>query len=249
MTGIIFPLFFIGVEEPQTKRAFDSVYKQKYGRFDPVIHKINVSPQSKAMNEINNEAVQRNITEWSLWLSGDMILAESAIAWIDNYMRNIDPPNENTIEYTFGLWDTFLEEIICGCPLRRMDVYSNTIRKNVMRNDFYVRKELEKQGYEFKRPCKHAHAIGTHFDNPDEFQVFRRFKARGIKSRKNPKERNNYLKKLKRLRSKNSDNKLYEQAVSAFLFGFKKASFIGAHDITIDEIEYQHWKKNEVHDL
>lgn len=245
MIGKKIPLFLTSVDEPQLPRAIKSTKNQNCGTFNPVFHRNNVAPQSQAMNELNEEAREYNINGWALWLSGDMILYNSAIERIISYLTDIDPPNENTVEYTFGLRDTFLEENICGCPLRKMDVYSKTIRKNVMRNDFYVRRELEKQGYEYKRPCKEAYTIGTHFDSPDNFQIFRRFKARGVKARKNPKERDKYLGKLKKLALKNCSDIRYKYAVSAFEYGYKRASTVGAHDITIDEVEFWLWWKNE----
>jgi hypothetical protein len=240
--GDTIPVVVLSVDEPQLERAMASIQGQ---RFAPVIHVNNMAPQAKANNCANRMLAERGLDRgWVLWTAGDMILYDDALDRIAAYMQ-AHVQSDRVVEVTFGLEDTFLERAICGCPLRRMDVYAGTTRKDVMGNDFLVRRELEKKGYVYQRPCEKGFCIGTHFDAPTVFQIFRRFRARGIKARNNRAERARYGQMLIDLHNKYPDQEQYRQALSAFSYGIGLEARAASHNIAQDQKEFPGWLSNE----
>lgn len=232
----------ISVDESQLDACLASLQDQSFGKFDPIIHVNNISPQVKATNTALSQLEKHEQKEgWFVILGGDMILYKNAIELISNYMKD-HTPNKKTIKYAFSLYDSFLEHRINGCPLRRTDIFSKQKRKDTMRNDAEVDRDLWQRGYEFKN-AKHI-SIGTHFHDPTQFEIFRRFKMRGKKGAQKPKEGQRYLNTLIQLHHKYSESERYKDAIRAFIYGRDVAKAKDkSQNIEHDRKEFEEWLK------
>jgi len=162
------------VEEPQLERCLKSIEEQIVP-FTNIVHQANIVPYSKA----HNEGLPKLKDDWCMMLAGDMILHSYAVELSSHIIEN-DVNNIKTGAYLFGVYDTFLKQLWGGIGIYR----SSTMKMLPFRDknnfiDIHWGRRFEALGGELNN-C-HEHTLGTHFDKPDEYQVFRRFYVVGLK--------------------------------------------------------------------
>jgi hypothetical protein len=158
--------------EPQVERCVHSVYKQTIP-FANVKHISDVVPEADAINK----GIQSMDDEWTMKVDGDFILYENAVDMITRKMKS--ESNEGVCGWFFGLYDTFLRCDIGYASVLRTSVYKGATYQDVLRDDFAMNRYLRRNGWGIKK--RKWKIVGTHFDSPDAFQVFRRFYVQVIK--------------------------------------------------------------------
>ncbi len=219
----------LSVDEPQLEQCLRSARSQGFSK---VVHVNNVAPQAEAYRQ----ALQQIDTEWYLLLGGDMILHNNAM---QRAQKAITDPE--VCQYQFALWDSFLKIPIYGCPLNQTKAIQSVGIKTKIGNDVDLVSQLKSKGWQRIRFSKEI-PIGTHFKNPNEYQVFSRFRVRGYKSIDRPKEYAFYMEILKDQFRRTKDP-LYQAAISAFLYGRKIPYPANGHDFLSDRQEYEQWKQ------
>jgi hypothetical protein len=133
--------------------------------------------------------------------------------------------DENVVSYGFPLVDLFLQKPIYGAGVTKTEMLRKYRLPNMLSNDFWHGKKLRKLGFKRK---KTEDIIGTHFDNPSEFQVFKRFFVAGIKY-----DQKFYWDILYWQHVKTQDP-LYMLAMKAIQFGMKKKHYPFSHNLNYD---------------
>jgi hypothetical protein len=157
--------------EPQVERCVHAVYNQTVP-FSSIVHISDVKPECDAFNL----GMLGSKEEWTMKVDGDMILNENAVEVVLNEMEK--HKDDRICGYYFLLDDTFLK-----CPIGFVNILNTSDFKtspytDSLRDDHYASRYMRSQGKILK---KFDTIIGTHFDNPDAFQVFRRFYVQSYK--------------------------------------------------------------------
>jgi len=199
------------IGEPQTKACIDAVKKQN-PLFDEIQIIKNVSPSAEAYNKGIKEAN----TKWCLFLDADMVLKENIVPLLKEQIEK----KQRVLSYVFRLKDTFLRMNIKGVRLYNVKVVKKFPFQNKLGLDRICRRQAIKEGYieiDLKKTI-----IGTHFDSPSDFQVYKRFLMRGVKAKKNFggawSRPDALLKRLKKLYNK-TDNYQYLLAMRGIADG------------------------------
>lgn len=215
----------ISVGEPQLERCLESVRKQTLP-FNKITHLDSVIPESegfkRGINMIQNE--------WVMKIDGDMILNKNAVEIATKTIE--ENGNNHVCGYYFGLHDTFLNVDMGFCGALRTKLYQSVSekRRDRLSEDRETINELRKLGWIAKKLLRKGVIIGTHFDNPDEFQVFRRFYCSGVRANDNTFEINQMTKLLEETK-----NPLYSLAIEAIKFAKKKNRYyIGSRNLDFD---------------
>lgn len=158
--------FLSSMNDPQLDRCLESIEKQTVP-FSKLTHISGISPASETWNK-GWESVT---DEWVAILDGDMILYPDALENSLNYMKTrMDP---GVCLYCFSLYDPFIEVVDNMFCIARSSVYKNIKAPNKLSFDRYVGAKVKKLGWRY---LKHLSLIvGTHFENPTEYQIFTRF--------------------------------------------------------------------------
>ena len=98
-------------------------------------------------------------------------------------------------------------------------------------NDLYFDKKLRRLGYALRRTRV---VIGTHMQDPDDFQIFRRFYCVGVKYGRG----RGVYSCLNAMFNKTQDDK-YQFAMKALDFGAKETRYPGSHNIIFDRTKYE----------
>jgi len=218
----------ISANEPQLERCLHAVYNQTMP-FSNVIHMDGIIPEAKAFNQ----GMEASTDEWVMKINGDMILYSNAVEVASFYMED-DPL---IFLYSYGLIDTFLNAPICGCGVFRKSAFEKVPYANMLANDTYAAKRLQRLGMIKRTPYKDGIMIGSHCDNPDEFQVFRRFYSNGVKYGKRFMGR-----RLRRLLQHTGDP-LYDIALKSLMFGMSERNYPTSHNIDFDKEMFEKFKK------
>jgi len=218
----------ISADEPQLERCLEAVKNQTVP-FSNITHVNNVSPENMAFNSglamVTNEYVMK--------IDGDMILNKDAV---ETALKIIPEDNGNAYVHNFILHDSFLKQNLRGCGVMVKSIFGKVPYPNFLRNDIWVGSKLRRMGFVIE---KYPEVIGTHFDNPDEFQVFRRFYAMGVKHDKRYSWV--YLEKL----FEDTKDPLYKLAMDATEFGIKRKFYPTSHDINFDRKMFEEFKSSE----
>ena len=217
----------MSVGEPQLEHCLISLTLQQR-LFDDVIHVRDVSPSSAAYNKILDALKDRGFSGgWMVLISGDMVLYPDICRRMFELAK--DAPI-NVGSYHYGLWDPFLGQNICCLKLQRIEAYGDVYRSDALRDDVENDREVRAHGWKQVLLCEKHPKIpgllgdgeigGTHFQNPDEFQVFRRFRVRGAKDRLHGNRKRALRKLLKNLHNKHG-NPLHQLAIDAFDYGLE----------------------------
>lgn len=219
----------ISINEPQLDRTLKAVNEQTIP-FKKVIHVNGIVPENEAVNR----ALEIVDSEWVMKVDGDTILYPNAHEIVKKYMNG----NGRVCGYYFGLRDTFMDCDIGFCGVLKTKLYQTIKRKDKMNCDLNVNIELRKQGWIIKKFLQDGIIVGTHFDNPDEFQVFGRFYRSGKRADNNTFEINQLTGLLKK-----TGNPLYQLALNAIQFAKEKNRYyIGSRNVDFDRKLFEEFK-------
>jgi hypothetical protein len=216
--------------EPQLLRCLAGIHSQTV-KPNALYHQANIVPESTAFRT----ALEKIGNNWTLHLGGDTIPYENAIETASSFL-NADGHGEKVCSYCFGLLDTFLQINIGYCHLFNPVAYREVKYTNRLDSDQNANNALRKMGWKImKFPST---IIGTHFDQPDDFQVFRRFYAQ---SKKFPTDQSATTLLLRGYSQTNDP--LYLTGIKAIKFSRKSEPYPGSHNIEYDRRMYEEFKK------
>lgn len=215
----------ISADEPQLERCLEAVKNQTIP-FSNITHVNNVSPESMAFNG----GLAMVTDEYVMKIDGDMILRNDAV---ETALKYIPEENGNAYVHNFILYDSFLKQNIRGCGVIVKSIFGKVPYPNFLTDDTWVGHKLRRMGFVIER---YPEVIGTHFNSPDEFQVFRRFYVMGVKHDK----RYSWV-YLERLYQETKDP-LYDLAMKAVEFGIKKKYYPTSHDLNFDRKMFEEFK-------
>jgi hypothetical protein len=225
----------ISNQEPQLERCLAAVHNQTVP-FSNIVHIDGVAPEYIA----HNTGMQMLTAEWAFNVNGDTILVENAVELalkcLEDHSKEVYA--DKVYSYNFGLYDTFLRTMIAGCSFFRVPICKPILYEDRLDNDLKTGPILRRKGYiirhlEFGR---RRITVGTHFDNPDEFQVFRRFYAKAMK-----RDSESIKDRLLRLKERYKLS-VYDLALQALEFGKEKNSYPTSHDINFDREMFEEFK-------
>jgi hypothetical protein len=217
--------------EPQLDRVLEAVSNQTLP-FARVTHINGVSPEVEA----HNKALAMLEYKWSLWVDGDVILNKNAHSVVAGLMGKA----KKFTEYGFGLNDTFLQRVVCCCAVRKSRFHQRFPYKDILSNDTECARRMVKAGWLYKKYWRQGIVIGTHFDDPSEFQVFRRFYGRGHKAIKRPRAIKRYNRELKDLFMRTGDQR-YKLALKAFNYAIESDNYPTSKDVLFERKVYEQW--------
>lgn len=216
----------ISCQEPQLKRCVESV-KNQLQPFRNIIHIDNITPEHEAFKM----GLDRLKSEWAMIVNGDMVLYPSAsgIATEQIFIKD----RSMIGEFQYGLYDPFVRRTINACSVYRVGPLKEEGRNDSLMNDFIASRNIAKKGWQrlnfFNGMNKIV--IGTHFEDPTEFQIFTRFFIRGIKG-------DTWTEKyLHKLYDRTKEEK-YSLAIKSLEFG-KGKNYPGSHNINFDKEMYE----------
>lgn len=223
------------VEELQVERCLEAVRNQVIP-FANIIHVNGIIPESEALKELLKQAK----SEWMMMIDGDMILYNNAtVIAHDHIYRETD---NSVVEYQFGLYDEFIKRVINSCRVSKVEVIRSARIINRMGLDINVIRHIENRGMKCMRlwKSKPPVVIGTHFENPDDFQIFVRYYHAGIL--RTPLT----MEILSTLYKSTKDSK-YDFAMKALSYGLNKRykEYPGSRDVNYDKKEFEKFKNNE----
>lgn len=224
----------VSAGEPQLKRCLQAVREQTVP-FSNVVHVNNVTPESVAFNT----GMSLTTNKWVMKIDGDFILYPNAVEMVVNSMHDAD----DVFMFAYVLDDAFLRLPIWGCGVYRRDFYTKIVRyPNMLTNDEWAGKKLRRLGYRNCRPLGAETPIATHCEDPDEFQVFRRFFTRGVKG-----GRRYVWAQLEKLHAQ-TQNPLYQLAMQAVEFGIEKGHYPTSHNLEYDKKLYEEFNERRRRD-
>jgi hypothetical protein len=219
----------LSVDEPQLPRCIAAVEKQ--GFFN-VVHVKGVVPEHEAFNQ----AMALTKGEWAIHLAGDIILYDDAYSIIEDSIRRYD--QDNVCAVFFGLYDPFLDIVTGYGNVLKTCVYKALQYKNSLLNDRKANNEVRSRGFIIKKLDQTV--IGTHFDQPDEFQVFHRFYTQNVKFKN--KDSDFVCGRMTELYER-TGNPLYQTGLKAIEFARKKRVYPGSHNREFDLELYKEFKR------
>jgi hypothetical protein len=199
------------MDEPQLERCRKSVHIQRFDRVSEVGH---VSPFSVAFNLATGNPQHELIVV----ANGDFIFYPDAKKIILETIGS----QRGFYKHNFGLFDNFLKTKICCCQVYDSAVVAANPHRNEFRCDVHSTNRVKRKG--FKTYTHLGTIVGSHFDDPTERQVYRRFFFRGQK----PKSEN-YEYMLHDLVKKHGDNR-YLVALEGIRDGRKAAKVPHSND-------------------
>ena len=219
------------LDDPQLNRCLDSVHNQTVP-FSNVVRVHNVCPADKAFSD----ALGKTVEEWVMYLGSDMILDLDALEKIIQFIKR--SADDKVIGYFFGLWDTFLDCRIGYVGVLKASVYKlEKISGNHAGWDGELHRRLKRKGW--KASMNFRFLVGTHFDRPDEYQVFRRFYLHGVRfnHRKPIQEKLAFL-------LNDTGNHLYQVALDALNYATVKNFYPGSHNLEFDRDNYESFSRH-----
>ena len=217
------------VDDPQLDRCLEAVRTQTVP-FSNIIHMNKVCPQCVSFNN----GMRQTTEEWVMLIGGDMILHKDAAERITKYMEQ--DSNDKISGYYFGLYDTFLDCKIGYISVLRGSLYRKTPLEDNIITDWQSIRRLRKAGW-IDRKLFYFQA-GTHFDFPDEFQVFKRFYIHGIRFR----DGRSAIGRLSGLLEK-TGNPLYHLGIQAIEYAWSKKSYPGSHNYDFDKKNFEEFRE------
>lgn len=224
------------VGEPQVKRCLDSANNQTFP-FANVIHVDGIFPEVEALRALLRQVK----SEWMMLIDGDMILSDHAVKTAQYFIdRETD---ESVVEYQFGLYDEFIKRVINSCRVSKVDAIKSVQTRDWIGNDLNIVGQMEKTGKKCVRLWKGINAvvIGTHFEDPDEFQIFVRYYHAGIL--RTPRT----MELLVALYELTKDSR-YDFAMKALTYGLNKRykEYPGSRNVNYDKMEFEKFKNNGI---
>jgi glycosyltransferase involved in cell wall biosynthesis len=222
----------ISVNEPQLGRCLESVKKQTVP-FSGLTHVNNVFPECEAFNK----GLSQVSGEWCMHIAGDVVLYEDTLEKVIEYIKT---RHTDTIgAFFFGAHDTFLDTVIGWVGVLQTKAYKSVPIWDKLSNDTIINNRLRKRGWRMKKDS--TVVIGTHFDDPDDFQIFRRFYTQEIKYGRGDNSGLRMI--LTNLLDKTEDPR-YSLAIEAGEFAKKKRSYPGSHDLNFDRELFEEFRRD-----
>lgn len=222
------------MNEPQLDRCLQSVRNQTYP-FYRIINIHGVSPFYVAYNR----AVSSVETDWFVFIGGDMILYERGLERVIRFMEKY--PSDKCCGYYITLYDPFLEIKTGYLGLQRTATFKKQLATDDHNFDRNMMTRLRQEGWFIRKSM--GEIAGTHFENPDEFQVFHRFFTLATRDGEWGYEVNRNI--VVKLYEKHKDS-LHTLALDALDFGkdrhYPKSIDIN-HNHTMYE-EFKQWREN-----
>jgi len=216
------------VGEPQFERCMESVKNQTV----PFANIIDIRDHVPVCSAFN-DGVSQVQSEWFMHVAGDEVLYEDAV---ERVIKHVEQDNdEKTCGYFFGLQDTFLDWTIGFATFMRTAAYKAVVRPNRLSDDRKVNRMMRKRGWIIKKEMHFV--VGTHFDKPDEFQVFSRFYPQTIKYMRYSYARD----RLSELYEKTGDP-LYQFGIKTIDFARQKKFYPGSKNNIFDRELYCEFK-------
>ncbi len=217
------------VDDPQMDKCLEAVRNQTVP-FSNIIHLNKVCPQSMAFNN----GMRQTTEELIMVIGGDMTLHWDALGRIIKYMEK--DVNDKISGYYFGLLDTFLDCKIGYISVLRGSLYRKTLLEDNIITDWQSIRRLRKAGWIDRKLFYFQ--VGTHFDQPDDFQVFKRFYIHGVRFRDHRSE----IGRLSELLEK-TGNPLYRLGIQAIEYAWIKKSYPGSHNYDFDKKNYEEFRE------
>lgn len=225
----------VSIGESQLDRCLESVKKQVVP-FSNIIHVDGVVPEAEAFKK----GIEQVKEKWAMVIGGDFILNDDAT--IEGIKKIKEYTSIKIGGFLFGLFDSFIQRIINSCTVYNTEAVRSTTWHDTLRNDRRAIHEMESRGWVFKRFFRGREiiVIGTHFDDPDEFQIFRRYFVAGIK-------RNPSLPLIQDLYKRTKD-KRYKLAIQAINYGWSKSqnSYSTSHNVDYDRRMFEEFKHEDL---
>ena len=219
----------ISVDEPQLERCLKSVNDQTVP-FDRVIH---INDSSNPCHEAYNLGLSMLSDEWFLLVNGDVILKNFAVEKCKEAIEG--EKDEKVVAHLFGVEDVFMDApLLGGIGVFKTDVLKSYPYLNRLDADRKMGRKLDSNGWILRQ---HRETIlATHFDSPDEFQVFKKFYVSGMKYNSHVVSRmTNDLEKL----NGRIQNPLYSFAIKAIYFGIGKKGYPGSKNVKYERKMYE----------
>jgi hypothetical protein len=216
------------VGDPQLDRCLEAVKNQTVP-FSKIIHLDKVSPQSVAFNT----GMGQTTAEWVMGIGGDMILDINAVERITKYMGKNN--GDKILGYYFGLYDTFLDRKIGYIGVLRGSLFRTITYEDNIVNDWEVVRRLREEGWNAVKLFYFL--VGTHCDQPDEFQVFKRFYIHGIRFHDHRSAKGMLTNLLEK-----TGNPLYGVGIKAIEFAWVKKFYPGSHNYDFDKKNFEEFK-------
>lgn len=158
--------FLVSMNDSQLERCLESIKNQTVP-FSKLTHISGVSPASEAWNRGWKLVTE----EWTVILNGDYILNPNALEVSLDYMKT--RMDDRVSAYCFGLYDPFIEEVDEMFCVTRSSVYKSIKAPDRLSFDRYVGSKVKKLGWKYVKNL--SLIVGTHCENPTEYQIFTRF--------------------------------------------------------------------------
>ncbi len=221
------------VGEPQLEKCINSVINQVIP-FANIIHVEGIVPEVGAFRAL----LEQVKSEWMMLIDGDMILYDNATKISQSYIDREE--DDHVVEYQFGLYDGFLKRVINSCRVSKTDAIKSVRSKDRLQNDYSIVIQMENNGMKCMRlwKSKPPIVIGTHFENPDDFQIFVRYYHAGVLRTSNTME-------LLTILSESTKDPKYDFAVKALSYGLNKRykEYPGSRDVNHDKKEFEKFKE------
>jgi glycosyltransferase involved in cell wall biosynthesis len=219
----------LSVDDPQLDRNLRSVRKQTIP-FSNIVHLNGVCPECVAFNS----GMRQTTGDWVMYIGGDMILDLDALEKISKYME-IDQ-DDKISGYYFGLMDTFLKRKIGYLSVLRSSLYKTIFFQDNFIDDWKVVRKLRKRGWVTRKLFNFV--VGTHFDQPNELQVFRRFYIHGTRFQDHRSAKGELTKLFEE-----TGNPLYKLGVKAIEYAWIKQFYPGSHNAEFDKRAFEEFKE------
>lgn len=217
----------ISVNEPQLERCLESVRNQTVP-FSNITHINNIIPESVAFNT----GLKTVTDELVMKIDGDFILYNSAVETAMSLIPEEDP---TVYVYNFRVYDAFFKGNIRGIGIMRCSVCRKVRYPNMLSDDLWFGKKMTRLGF-IKKNC--APVIATHFEDADEFQIFRRLYCQGVKYG------HRYTRKVLKQLYRNTGDPVYDFSLRALDFGVRKKYYPTSHNVDFDRKMFEEFNDN-----
>lgn len=218
------------MNEPQLDRCLEALRNQTYP-FYRIININGVIPFSDAYNRILDSVK----TEWYVPTAGDVIYDKNALEQVMWFKDR--KPGDKCCSYCMYTWDPFLE-IKCGFMcLQRTSAFVPHRASNNYNLDRKTMRNIRSQGW-FLR--KYDRIVGTHFLDPDEYQVFHRFM---ILAGRDGMGSYNSCKEICTRLYERDHNPLHALALDALEFGLQKGNYPDSINDNYNRKMYEEFKE------
>jgi hypothetical protein len=228
----------ISCGEAQLEESLQSIRNQLIP-FDRIVELTYPRP----LVPVINGAISYSKYQFTFLCAGDYILNNDASYIMHQTLALFKHCWPCMLQIRVPLYDPFVEKIINGVTVYQTHVNELFKHRDVLHDDIDLQRRAKKVGYfQWQVKQKEAVVIGTHFKNPDDFQIFKRFFGAGAKTAIKKKEGfSEWF--LHFCRIKNT--RPYQLAKESYLLGMKHTDILDqSHNDEIWRFVFQYYKKH-----